>query len=106
MWPQCQPESALARRRSRRVSEQYRYAFPLAILLGKGAGAFGKAKNFAVGTTPSSVAIGKLDGDSHVDLVVANVGFVRAVHDPGSVPIAGARFVSRDHPRIVERVAA
>lgn len=37
-------------------------------------GSFGAATNFAVGKYPSSIAIGKLNGDNNPDLAVANAG--------------------------------
>ncbi len=40
-------------------------------------GSFGKAKNYAVGAEPASVAIGDLNGDGKRDLAVANSGSVR-----------------------------
>ena len=44
----------------------------VSILLGTGTGSFGTATNFAVGTTPSSVAVGNFNGDTFLDLAVAN----------------------------------
>jgi len=44
----------------------------VSILLGTGTGSFGPATNFAVGSYPSSVAIGDLNGDGKLDLAVAN----------------------------------
>ncbi len=42
------------------------------MLLGKGAGDFGKARHFAAGGFPSAVAVGNLNGDRNPDLAVAN----------------------------------
>src|SRR5262249_25432911 len=39
-----------------------------------GAGGFGAATSYAVGTAPQAVAFGDLNGDSHLDLVTANAG--------------------------------
>jgi hypothetical protein len=46
----------------------------VSVLLGNGAGSFGSATNFAVGSSPWSVAIGNLNGDGFADLAVANSG--------------------------------
>src|SRR5439155_606696 len=42
------------------------------ILLGTGTGSFGAATNFAVGTTPESVAVGDFNGDGKQDVATAN----------------------------------
>jgi uncharacterized repeat protein (TIGR01451 family) len=44
----------------------------VSILLGTGAGTFGAATNFVVGTRPISVAIGDFNGDGKSDLAAAN----------------------------------
>src|SRR5207253_166200 len=44
----------------------------VSVLLGTGSGSFGAATNFAVGTNPTSVAVGDLNGDGKPDLAVAN----------------------------------
>lgn len=44
----------------------------VSILLGTGTGTFGAATNFAVGLLPRSVAVGDVNGDGKLDLVVAN----------------------------------
>ena len=54
------------------LADNFEGANSVSVLLGKGAGAFGAAKNFAVGSSPISVAVGNLNGDSHPDLAVAN----------------------------------
>ena len=58
----------------------------MAVLLGNGDGTFGSPTSFPAGTHPWSVAVGKLNGDSHLDLVVANVGD-GFVDDRGSVSV-------------------
>ena len=42
------------------------------MLLGNGAGGFGAATNFAVGTNPYSVAVGDFNRDGNPDLATAN----------------------------------
>ncbi len=44
----------------------------VSILLGKGAGAFGKAKGFPVGSNPNSIAVGDINQDSRDDLAVTS----------------------------------
>ncbi len=44
----------------------------VSILIGAGAGSFGAATNFGVGTDPFSVAIGDFNNDGKPDLAVAN----------------------------------
>jgi autotransporter-associated beta strand protein len=44
----------------------------LSVLLGKGDGTFGAQKTFAVGTLPSSVAVGDINQDGKPDLVATN----------------------------------
>jgi len=44
----------------------------LSVLLGKGDGTFGAQKTFAVGTSPSSVAVGDINLDGNPDLVATN----------------------------------
>ena len=44
----------------------------VSVLLGDGLGSFGAATNFAVGTSPSQVAVSDLNGDGKLDLVVPN----------------------------------
>ena len=46
----------------------------VSVLLGKGDGTFSAATNYAVGTGPTSVAIGDFNNDGVADLVVANQG--------------------------------
>jgi hypothetical protein len=46
----------------------------VSVLLGNGNGTFQSAVNFAVGTTPLSVAVADVNGDGKPDLVVANYG--------------------------------
>ncbi len=57
--------------------------FPLAnsvsILLGKGAGAFGKAKGFFVGDEPRSIAVGDINRDSRDDLAVTSTDVSKSV---------------------------
>ncbi|MCW8141814.1 MAG: VCBS repeat-containing protein, partial [Planctomycetota bacterium] len=45
----------------------------VAVLLGNGDGTFAAATAFAAGSSPSSVAIGDLNGDGRPDLAVANL---------------------------------
>jgi len=49
-----------------------RWIADVAVLSGKGAGDFGKARHFAAGDFPNAVAVGKLNGDRNPDLAVAN----------------------------------
>ena len=44
----------------------------VSVLLNSGIGTFGAAVNYGAGLTPTSVAIGDLNGDGKPDLVVAN----------------------------------
>jgi hypothetical protein len=44
----------------------------VSVLLGNGAGSFGRPKDFAVGAEPGSIATGDFNGDSRPDLVVGN----------------------------------
>ena len=53
----------------------------VSILLGDGTGNFSAPTNFAVGSTPFSVAVGDFNGDGKQDLAVANDS------DPGNVSI-------------------
>jgi FG-GAP-like repeat len=46
----------------------------VSLLIGDGMGHFGTAPVVAVGTGPTSVAVGDFDGDHHLDLVTANIG--------------------------------
>jgi len=46
----------------------------VATLLGDGAGDFGTAVTFAVGASPTSIAIADFNGDNKLDLAVANTG--------------------------------
>jgi hypothetical protein len=46
----------------------------VAILLGDGAGGFGPATTYTTGPNPHSVTAGDLNGDSNLDLAVANFG--------------------------------
>ena len=51
----------------------------VSILLGKGAGAFGKAKGFPVGNAPSSIAVGDINQDSRDDLAVTSTDVSKSV---------------------------
>ena len=51
----------------------------VSILLGKGAGAFGKAKGFPVGNAPSSLAVGDINQDSRDDLAVTSTDVSKSV---------------------------
>jgi hypothetical protein len=44
----------------------------VSVLLGNGNGTFGTAKNFALGTAPSDVAVADVNGDGRLDLVVTD----------------------------------
>jgi len=44
----------------------------VSVLLGNADGTFQAAQNFAAGSSPSSVALGDVDGDGNLDLAVAN----------------------------------
>ena len=44
----------------------------VSVLLGNGAGGFGPATNFNVGSSPVSMAVGDFNGDGNQDLAVAN----------------------------------
>ncbi len=56
------------------VGEPYDYAFgEIGVLLGTGKGKFGSfATYYTGGTYPTSIALGDVNGDGHVDVVVAN----------------------------------
>lgn len=62
------------------LADYFGRADSVSVLLGKGAGAFGTARRFAVGFSPIAVAVGNLNGDSHPDLAVAN-------YDSGDVTV-------------------
>src|SRR5688572_8892623 len=51
----------------------------VSILLGNGDGTFLAASNYPAGVYPSSIATGKFNGDTHLDLAVANNTFPGAV---------------------------
>ena len=44
----------------------------VSVLLGNGNGTFQAQQTFATGTSPSSVAVGDVNGDGKPDIVVAN----------------------------------
>jgi len=44
------------------------------VRLGDGSGGFGAASHWSVGTTPWAIAVGDMNGDGSVDLVVVNTG--------------------------------
>src|SRR5207302_4496651 len=46
----------------------------VSVLLGDGTGSFSAATNFAVGSSPNSVAVGDFNGDGKQDLATANSG--------------------------------
>jgi FG-GAP-like repeat len=46
----------------------------ISVLLGDGSGRLGAATNYTVGTGPTSMAVGDLNGDGKLDLAVANAG--------------------------------
>ena len=48
------------------------YDYSVSVLLGLGDGTFAAAVNYTAGHTPTSVAIGDLEGDQVPDLAVAN----------------------------------
>src|SRR6266496_2273846 len=51
----------------------------ISILLGNGDGTFLAASNYPAGLYPSSIATGEFNGDTHLDLAVANNAFPGAV---------------------------
>src|SRR5207302_5071208 len=48
------------------------YGARVSVLLGNGNGTFQLRQSFAVGTNPRGVALGDINGDGKLDLVVAN----------------------------------
>ena len=68
----------------------------VSVLLGVGDGGFQAAQYYTVGYEPVSVAIGDINGDGLVDLVVANYGdpIPGAYPDPGTVSTAEALLTS------------
>ena len=56
----------------------------VSVLLGNGDGTFQAALDFAAGPSPRSVAVGDINGDGKLDLVVANWGWPG---DPGNVSV-------------------
>ena len=58
----------------------------LSVLLGSGDGTFQPAVNLLAGTQPDAIAIKDLDGDSHLDLAVANQG-LPPDYEQGSVSV-------------------
>src|SRR5207249_660081 len=48
--------------------------YTVSVLVGNGDGTFQPVRTFAVGTNPTSVAVGDFNGDGNPDLVVANSG--------------------------------
>jgi hypothetical protein len=55
------------------------YANSVSVLLGKGDGSFGRARFFAVGSSPNSIAVGDINRDSRDDLAVTGRDFPKAV---------------------------
>lgn len=59
--------------------DYFQYANCVSVLLGRGDGTFGKAKNFAAGSSPNSIAIGDINQDSHDDLAVTSSDYPKSV---------------------------
>jgi hypothetical protein len=57
----------------------------VSVVLGNGDGSFAAAQSYAVGFVPSAVAVGDFNGDSRLDLTIANRG--DTIYQPGSVSV-------------------
>lgn len=59
--------------------DYFQYANSVSILLGKGDGSFGPAKQFSVGSSPNSIAVGDINHDSRDDLAVTSSDHPKSV---------------------------